>query len=90
METAAVVPCFGGTFAAFAILSRALSVSVRVRTAEFDRRPRGGSPIEWETALWWPRATWDERSSNRLPSALFHLHEFHSVWGTWIQYYTGR
>jgi hypothetical protein len=80
----------GGTFAAFAILSLALSVSVRVRTSEFDR-----------AAAWWIAdrvgngavvAVCDVGRTVVQPAPLgaFHLHEFHSVWGSWIQYYTGR
>jgi len=80
----------GGTFAAFALLSLALSVSVRVRTDKFDRA----------AAQWIANRTHDgsvvavcdvERTAvNPAPLGAFHLHAFHSTWGAWIEYHTGR
>jgi hypothetical protein len=80
----------GGVFAAFAVLSLALSVSVRVRTAEFDR-----------AAAWWiaDRVPNDavvavcnvQRTVvEPAPLGAFHLHEFQTQWPSWIQYYTER
>lgn len=79
-----------GVFTAFAVLSLALSVWVRVRTTEFD-----------QAAAWWiadrvPNgavvAVCDVRRTIVEPAPLgaFHLHEFHTQWPSWIQYYTGR
>jgi hypothetical protein len=79
-----------GTFAAFAVLSLALSVSVRVRTVAFDEA----------AARWIADRTDDgdvvavcdvERTVvEPAPSGSFHLHALHHPSKEWIQYYTGR
>jgi hypothetical protein len=79
-----------GTFAAFAVLSLALSVSVRVNTVAFDRA----------AARWIAERTDDgdvvavcdvERTVvEPAPSGSFHLHALHHPSQEWIEYYTGR
>jgi hypothetical protein len=79
-----------GTFAAFALLSLALSVSVRVRTDAFNRaaakwiasRTKDGSVVAICDV--------DRTVTNPAPLGAFHLHEFHSTWGAWIEFHTGR
>jgi hypothetical protein len=80
----------GGTFAAFAVLSLVLSVSVRLRTNDFDR-----------AAAWWITA----RTQNGdvvavcnvgrtvvdpAPLGAFHLPALNDGTPDWIDYYTGR
>jgi hypothetical protein len=89
-ERARLLGVFAGTAAALAVLSLALSASVRVRTAEFDRaaaqwiadRVPDGAVV----------AVCDVKRTVVSPAPLgaFHLHEFHTEWPTWIQYHTGR
>jgi hypothetical protein len=79
-----------GSFAAFAVLSLALSVSVRVATVAFDRA----------AARWIAERTDDgdvvavcdvERTVvEPAPSGSFHLHALHHPSQEWIEYYTGR
>jgi hypothetical protein len=79
-----------GTLATFAVLSLALSVSVRVRTVAFDQA----------AARWIADRTNDgevvaicdvERTVVQpAPSGSFHLHALHHPSQEWIQYYTGR
>jgi hypothetical protein len=79
-----------GIFAAFAILSLVLSVHVRVQTDRFNRaaarwiadRTRDGAVV----------ALCDVGRTVVTPAPLgaFHLHEFHSTLGSWIEYHTGR
>jgi hypothetical protein len=79
-----------GTFAAFAVLSLALSVSVRVRTVAFD-----------EAAARWIADRTDDGDIVAVcdvertvvapaPSGSFHLHALHHPSKEWIQYDTGR
>jgi hypothetical protein len=80
----------GGTFAAFALLSLALSVSVRVRTDEFDRA----------AARWIAERTKDgdvvavcdvgRTVVDPAPLGAFHLHALHASTAEWIEYFTGR
>jgi hypothetical protein len=89
-ERARLLGALAGTAAAFAVLSLALSASVRVRTAEFDRaaaqwiadRVPDGAVV----------AVCDVKRTVVMPAPFgaFHLHEFHTQWPTWIQYYAGR
>jgi hypothetical protein len=80
----------GGMFAAFAVLSLVLSVSVRLRTNDFDR-----------SAAWWVA----ERTQNGdvvafcnvgrtvvdpAPLGAFHLPALNGGTADWIDYYTGR
>jgi hypothetical protein len=79
-----------GTFAAFAVLSLVLSVSVRVSTAAFDRA----------AARWIAERTDDgdvvavcdvkRTVVEPAPSGSFHLHAMHHPSQEWIEYYTGR
>ena len=79
-----------GIFAAFAILSLVLSVHVRVQTDRFNRaaarwiadRTKDGAVV----------ALCDVGRTVVTPAPLgaFHLHEFHSTLGSWIEYHTGR
>jgi hypothetical protein len=79
-----------GVFAAVALLSLALSVSVRVRTDAFDRaaarwiaaRTRDGDVV----------AVCDVGRTvvDPAPLGAFHLHALHSTSGDWIEYHTGR
>jgi hypothetical protein len=80
----------GGAFAAMALLSLALSVSVRVRTDEFDRA----------AAQWIAERTQDgdvvavcdvgRTVVDPAPLGAFHLHALHSTTAEWIEYLTGR
>ena len=85
-----LVGALAGTFAALALLSLALSASVRVRTDRFD-----------EAAARWIA----ERTENGdvvavcdvgrtvvepAPLGSFHLHALHDSSGDWIEYHTGR
>jgi hypothetical protein len=80
----------GGTFAAFALLSLTLSVSVHLRTDTFNRA----------AARWIADRTKDgdvvavcdvERTVvNPAPLGAFHLHQFHEESGAFIEYLTGR
>ena len=79
-----------GTFAAFAILSLALSVFVRVRTDRFNR-----AAAEWIAARTVDGSIVavcdvDRTVVNPAPLGAFHLHELHSEWSSWIEYHTGR
>jgi hypothetical protein len=79
-----------GTFAAFAILSLALSVFVRVRTDKFNR-----AAAEWIAARTVDGSIVavcdvDRTVVNPAPLGAFHLHELHSEWSSWIEYHTGR
>lgn len=79
-----------GVAASFAVLSLALSVSVRVRTDEFNRaaarwiadRTRDGAVV----------AVCDVERTAVTPAPLgsFHLHAFHSESGDWIEHLSGR
>ena len=79
-----------GCFAAVALLSLALSVSVRIRSADFDRaaarwisdRTRDGDVV----------AVCDVARTvvDPAPLGAFHLHALHSTSGDWIEYETGR
>jgi hypothetical protein len=79
-----------GTFAAFSLLSLALSVSVRVRTDGFNRaaakwiagRTKDGSVVAICDVA--------RTVTNPAPLGAFHLHEFHSTLGAWIEFHTGR
>jgi hypothetical protein len=79
-----------GAAAAFFVLSLALSVSIRVRTVEFnqaaaswiaDRAPDGAVVAVCDV-----QRTIDEAA----PLGAFHLHAFHTESSAWIQYHTGR
>jgi hypothetical protein len=79
-----------GTFAAMALLSLALSASVRVRTDDFNRaaarwiadRTQNGDIV----------AVCDVGRTvvDPAPFGAFHLHALHSRSGFWIEYFTGR
>ena len=85
-----VVGVVAGTFVAYAVLSLALSTSVRVRTAAFDR----------EAAQWLAARTDDgdvvavcevpRVVVDPAPVGSFHLHALHFEDGSWIQYHSGR
>lgn len=85
-----LVGALAGMFAAFALLSLALSVSVRVRTDTFDQA----------AARWIAARTHDgdvvavcdvgRTVVDPAPLGAFHLHGFHSTLGDWIDYLTGR
>jgi hypothetical protein len=85
-----LVGVLGGALAAMAILSLVLSVSVRVRTDEFNRaaarwiadRTQNGDTV----------AVCDVGRTvvDLAPLGAFHLHALHSSSGHWIDYLTGR
>jgi hypothetical protein len=85
-----ILGVLSGTAASFALLSLALSVSVRLRSDAFDRA----------AARWIADRTHDgavvavcdvERTVvNPAPLGSFHLHAFHSASGAWIEHLTGR
>ena len=87
---ARVLAVLGGLFAAFALLSLALSVSVRVRTDRFDEA----------AAHWIAERTQDgdvvavcdvgRTAVDPAPLGAFHLHALHTPSGEWIEYLTGR
>ena len=80
----------GGTFAGFALISLMLSVSVRLRTDEFNRA----------AASWITERTQDgdvvavcnvgRTVVDPAPLGAFHLHALHSSTADWIEYHTGR
>jgi heme/copper-type cytochrome/quinol oxidase subunit 4 len=85
-----LVGALGGTFASFAMLSLALSVSVRLRTDSFNR-----AAAQWIAERTTDGAVVavcdvDRTVTTPAPLGAFHLHEFHSTWGSWIEYHTGR
>jgi hypothetical protein len=85
-----ILGALAGTFAAFALLSLALSVSVRLRTDDFDRaaarwiadRTQNGDVV----------AVCDVGRTvvDPAPLGAFHLHALHATSGHWIEYHTGR
>jgi hypothetical protein len=87
---ARVLGGLGGVFAAFALLSLALSASVRVRTDRFDEA----------AAHWIAERTQDgdvvavcdvgRTVVDPAPLGAFHLHAMHTPSGEWIEYFTGR
>ena len=79
-----------GTFAAFAFLSLALSVSVRVRTDAFNRAAAQWIAQRTKDGAVVAVCDVDRTVVNPAPLGAFHLHEFHSTWGSWIEYHTGR
>jgi hypothetical protein len=89
-KRARALGALAGTFAAFALLSLALSVFVRVRTDRFNR-----AAAEWIAARTVDGAIVavcdvDRSVVNPAPLGAFHLHELHSEWSSWIEYHTGR
>jgi hypothetical protein len=83
---------FAGLFAAGALLSLALSVSVRVETADFTERssrwlaarvPDGGRVVVCDV----PRT-----AATPAPNGPFALHELHETWSAEaaVKYYTGK
>ena len=79
-----------GTFAAFALLSLALSVSVRVRTDDFNRAAAQWIADRTTDGAVVAVCDVDRTVVNPAPLGAFHLHEFHSTWSSWIEYHTGR
>ena len=79
-----------GAALAFAVLSLALSASVRVRTAEFNRA--AATWIADQVPDGAVVAVCDVQRTVVEPAPLgaFHLHEFHTEWPTWIQYHADR
>ncbi|HZB00696.1 MAG TPA: hypothetical protein VE800_01130 [Actinomycetota bacterium] len=79
-----------GTLAAFAVMSLLLSVSVRLRTAEFDRAAAGwiaARTVDGDVVAVCdvPRTVVEPA-----PVGSFHLHALHSEESSWVQYHTGR
>ena len=85
-----VVGAIAGTFAAFAILSLALSVFVRVRTATFNHAAAQWIAARTQDGSIVAVCDVDRTVVNPAPLGSFHLHEFHGAWSSWIQYHTGR
>jgi hypothetical protein len=85
-----VLGVLGGTFAAFAWLSLALSVSVRVRTDEFNRAAAHWIADRTKDGAVVAVCDVDRTVSSPAPLGAFHLHQFHSTWGAWVEYHTGR
>jgi hypothetical protein len=85
-----LVGVLAGTFAAFALLSLALSVSVRVRTDAFNRAAAQWIADRTKNGAVVAVCDVDRTVANPAPLGAFHLHEFHSTWGAWIEYHTGR
>jgi hypothetical protein len=79
-----------GTFAAFALLSLALSVSVRVRTDAFNRAAANWIASRTKDGSVVAICDVDRTVTNPAPLGAFHLHEFHSTSGAWIEFHTGR
>jgi hypothetical protein len=89
-KRARVVGAIAGTFAAFAILSLALSVSVRVRTATFNQAAAQWIAARTQDGSIVAICDVDRTVVNPAPLGSFHLHEFHGAWSSWIEYHTGR
>jgi hypothetical protein len=85
-----IVGGLAGAAAAFAALSLMLSVSVRLRTASFDRS--AASWIAERTADGDVVAVCDVPRTvvEPAPVGSFHLHPLHARDSSWIQYHTGR
>lgn len=85
-----VLGAAAGAIAAFAVLSLVFSVSVRLRTAAFDRaaaswiaeRTQDGDLVAFCDV---PRTVVEPA-----PVGSFHLHSLHFLDSSWIQYHTGR
>jgi hypothetical protein len=85
-----VLGALAGTFAAFAALSLALSASVRVQTDTFNRAAANWIADRTKDGAVVAICDVDRTAVNPAPLGAFHLHEFHSEWGLWIEFYTGR
>ena len=85
-----VLGMLAGTFAAFALLSLALGVSVRIRTDDFNRAAAQWIADRTKDGAVVAVCDVDRTVVNPAPLGAFHLHEFHSTWSSWIEYHTGR
>ena len=85
-----VLGALAGTFAVFAILSLALSASVRVRTDAFNRTAAQWIADRTEDGDVVAVCDVDRTVVNPAPLGSFHLHQFHSSRGAWIEFHTGR
>ena len=79
-----------GVFAVFAYLSLILSVSVRMRTEAFDRAAAQWIAGRTENGAVVAICNVARTVVDPAPLGAFHLHAFHSTWGSWIEYHTGR
>ncbi len=79
-----------GVFAAFAILSLALSASVRVQTDIFNRAAAKWIADRTNDGAVVAICDVDRTVVNPAPLGAFHLHQFHSQFAHWIEFYTGR
>jgi hypothetical protein len=79
-----------GIFAAFAVLSLALSVSVRVTTVAFDRATARWIAERTEVGDVVAVCDVERTVVEPAPSGSFHLHALHHPSQEWIEYYTGR
>jgi hypothetical protein len=85
-----VLGAMAGTFAAFAALSLALSVSVRVRTAAFDRAAAEWIAARTEEGDVVAVCDVERTVVEPAPSGSFHLHALHPGSAHWVEYHTGR
>jgi hypothetical protein len=85
-----ILGALAGTFAAMALLSLALSASVRVRTDEFDRAAARWIADRTENGDIVAVCDVGRTVVDPAPLGAFHLHALHSTSGAWIEYYTGR
>jgi hypothetical protein len=79
-----------GTFAAFAVLSLALSAWVRVETVAFNRAALGWIAEQTEDGAVVAICNVERTVVEPAPSGAFHLHAFHSENGNALLFHTGR
>jgi hypothetical protein len=85
-----LVGALAGTFAAVALLSLALSVSVRVRTDRFDEAAASWIADRTEDGDIVAVCDVGRTVVEPAPLGAFHLHALHSASGEWIEFFTGR
>jgi hypothetical protein len=85
-----VAGLLGGAFAAFAMLSLALSAWVRVETVEFNRKALAWIADQTRDGAVVAICNVERTAVEPAPSGAFHLHEFHDEYGGALLFHTGR